>query len=236
VLSQILPSASEVRSRIESIKDEKYRNAFKYQYLIAGRISEVCGKYAPLGSEAYETEFDVNGDKVPAVIFAVKTAKRKGMIRPIAVPLELKYEPWSRPVFEYFQDYIDSHPFQFHERWSVRYAQWEAEKVFEGLRWRLKEYWNSKTGLKVPEREKQFTSHCLRKLRIFTLEIHYRFDTVDLAKYGGWKERTIDPRTPAGIDHYLHMRPRKENLDILKFISGRYFEKLLKPFEKLTSY
>ena len=228
-----LPSDSEVRKKIESIKDEKDRNAFRYQYLIAGRISEVCGKYAPLGSEAYQTDFEINGENVPAVIFAVKTAKRKGIIRPIALPIESKYEPWTEPVFEYFQQYPDSHPFEFHKRWSVRYAQWKAEEYFKGLQWRLKEYTNSKTGEQVPEREKGFRSHGLRKRRALTLEIFYRFDTVDLAKYCGWKERSVDPRTPVGIDYYLHMKPRIENIQLLKFISERYFEKLLKPYEKL---
>ena len=87
--------------------------------LNTGRISEVCGKYAPLGSEAYETEFNVSGEDISAIIFAVRTAKRRGMIRPIAVPLDIEYEPWSRPVYEYFREHQNDYPFKFHENWDT---------------------------------------------------------------------------------------------------------------------
>jgi len=36
---------NEVRKRIESVKDEMYRNALMYQYLIGGNASEISAHY-----------------------------------------------------------------------------------------------------------------------------------------------------------------------------------------------
>lgn len=157
-MSHRLPTDAEIRQRIDTIPDEKYRMAFRYQYLVAGRISEVCGTYAPLKESAIETEFNVptqheirldgkpviilENTIVPAVMFVVKTAKRKGKLRSCAVPLDEKYEPWAKPVYDYFKDTPNDPPFLFHEnrKHSIRYAQWVAEDAFDGLEWPMKEY------------------------------------------------------------------------------------------------
>ena len=137
---------------------EQYRMAFMYQLLIAGRISEVCGPYAPKGIEVYEVEFEapkhpkltelLNPDfqvemiKVPAAMFVAKTAKREGKLRAAALPLSPEYEPWTKPVLKYFQEAGDDHPFMFSEKpeHSIRYAQWVAAKTFRGLEWPMKHY------------------------------------------------------------------------------------------------
>lgn len=157
-MSHHQPTNAEVRQRIEAIEDEKYRHAFMYQLLICGRISEVCGKYAPTGKDCVEMEFEVpifkekildgkkytivEPTKIPAVMFIVKTAKRGGRLRPSTVPLLPEYEPWAKPVLEYFKKAADDYPFMFHEdyRNSVRYAQWEAESAFQGFEWPMVEY------------------------------------------------------------------------------------------------
>ena len=148
------PTYLEIRDRISAIgvnfevsdipqipKDhdnEQYRMAFMYQLLTAGRISEVCGKYAPKGNEVYEVEFD----EVPAAMFVVKTAKREGKLRVAALPLDPKYEPWTKTLLEYFHDAGDAYPFMFADNFqhSIRYAQWVAAKTFEGLEWPMKQY------------------------------------------------------------------------------------------------
>jgi len=137
-MSHLMPTDSEIRERIESIKDEKHRLAFKYQYLIAGRISEVCGKYSPMGDDVTTTDFD--GET--AIMFTVKTAKRKGRLRPVALPLRVDYEPWADEVRKYFASHRETYPFKFAEKWStsVRYMQWKAEEAFKDLEWPMEEY------------------------------------------------------------------------------------------------
>jgi len=133
-----MPSDSEIRERIDSISDEKYRNAFKYQYLIAGRIAEVCGRYAPKGDDVFPVDFD--GEL--AALFVVKTAKRKGKLRAVALPLNTEYEPWADDIRLYFTQHKNEYPFKFADNWktSIRYAQWEAEKAFKDLEWPMAEY------------------------------------------------------------------------------------------------
>jgi len=132
------PTDAEVRARIMTIKDEKYRYAFMFQLLCCARISEVCGKYAPRGTDFLETDF--KGE--PAVMFIVKTAKRKGRLRPCAVPLNHEYEPWAQPLLDYFKKAGDDYPFMFNEKpaHSVRYAQWKAQQTFAEMMWPMVQY------------------------------------------------------------------------------------------------
>ena len=160
-MSHHQPTDSEIRNRVMAIEDEHYRHAFMYQLLICGRISEVCGKYAPHGTDVIETKFTVetkkkielDGKQVtvietkeePAFLFIVKTAKRKGKLRPCAIPYNPEYEPWAKEIYEYFKKCGDDYPFMFstNKAHSVRYAQFEAEKAFNGLEWPMIEYTRS---------------------------------------------------------------------------------------------
>jgi hypothetical protein len=235
-----MPTDSEIRERIEGIKREKYRMAFAYQYLIAGRISEVCGHYGPQSTEYLETDFD--GE--PAVMFIVKTAKRKGRLRPVAVPMNPEYEPWTQPVLDYYKKQ-EGHVFRFAENWktSIRYMQWEAEKAFEGMEWPMVEYTvkvgeeidpktNEKKNImeKVPPRWKDVTSHVCRKRRALTLLYDYEFDGVDLGIYGGWTLSSQAEEMPPALKSYLHLDPSssRESEKLLKKMAGRYFHKLLR--------
>jgi len=164
-MSHRQPTDAEVRARIEKIKDEQYRFGFMYQLLICGRISEMCGQYAPHGTDFVEMEFEVpifipqvlegrevivvEPTMIPAVMFIAKTAKRDGRLRPCAIPLDPKYEPWAQPMLDYFKEVGDDYPFMFHEKFehSIRYAQWEAEKAFDGFMWPMIQYTRS---IKIP--------------------------------------------------------------------------------------
>ena len=181
------PTDAEVRTRIMTIKDEKYRLAFMYQLMICGRISEVCGKYAPTGTDAIETTFIVErkkeeswgGRKVmvieeeetPFVLFIVKTAKRKGKLRPCAIPLVPEYEPWAQPLLDYFKKAGDDYPFMFNPNpaHSIRYAQWKAQQTFAEMMWPMAEYTK-------------------------TIEIPYTTDMVIDTRYGdtGYEEYLVD--------------------------------------------
>lgn len=76
-MSEREPTVLEVRKIIESIEDEYYRHGFMYQFLIAGEVSEVFGEYAPSSSDAIKLAMDVDNKSEQAVLFLVKTARKK---------------------------------------------------------------------------------------------------------------------------------------------------------------
>lgn len=131
------PTNQEVRERIESIKDKQYQMAFKYQYEVLGRVSEVAGKYMPTNDQ--HRIIEVNGEEF--CMFISKTAKRKGLLRPCARPLSKEYDPWAKEVMDYIES-SDKYPFLLHENMetSKTYAMNEALKVFDGLYWSMSDY------------------------------------------------------------------------------------------------
>ena len=112
-MNQKEPTVLEVRNRIEDIEDDIYRHAFMYQFLIGGEPSEACGKYAPNGNDAFKVDFIVRGKNFPAIAFVVKTARREGIHRICALPLDPKFEPWAQPVFDWFKKHGEKMPFEF---------------------------------------------------------------------------------------------------------------------------
>ena len=231
-MSHQMPTDTEIRNRILQIKDPKYRLAFMTQYLIAGRISEVAGRYGPHGTDAIATAFD----GVPAILFIVRTAKRKGRLRGVAVPLEEKYEPWTRPVYEYFQSCGDDYCFRFADNWatSIRYMQWQATEAFGDMEWPMVGYTVKKgdAAVKIPRRWKNVTSHVMRKRRTITLMLDYDFDHIDLSLYGGWTIAQSSEGVPQALKNYLYLEPQSssEPLKLLKKMANRYFKKLLTPY------
>jgi hypothetical protein len=129
---------TDIKQIPKNADSEQYRLGFMYQLLIAGRISEMCGHYAPKGNEVYEVSFN----DVSAAMFVVKTAKREGKLRASSLPLDPQYEPWTEEVLEYFKRTGEDYPFKFGKNWaaSKRYAQWVAAETFDKLEWPMKKY------------------------------------------------------------------------------------------------
>jgi hypothetical protein len=136
-MKYVQPTDQEIRERIEQIKEKDYRMVYKYQYEILGRISEVAGKYMPRYDQHRVMEF--NGEEF--VMFIVKTAKRKGYLRPCARPLDTKYDPWTKEILDYIES-GEEYPFALHDNWetSKTYAMEKARKVFDGMYWPMSDY------------------------------------------------------------------------------------------------
>lgn len=130
----------EIRQLIENVEDTQLRMLFKYQYLTLGRISEVAGKYMPHRDD--HTFPEVEGEEF--VMFIVKTAKRKGRMRPCARPLSTEYDPWAREVLDYIES-GDEYPFMLHKNHatSKTYAMNAARGMFKGLWWPMIDYTRS---------------------------------------------------------------------------------------------
>ena len=234
-----IPTVSEIRNIIENIEDEKYRYAFMYQFLIGGELSEVCGENAPKGNDAHQITFKINGEIIPAVLFIVKNIKPKerGEFRACAIPLDPKYEPWAKPLLEWFREYGERCPFWFGKkkikpRSNQRYLQLKAEKVFNNFIWQKAEYRRA-PGEIVKRRYNPFRSSELRKLRRKNLKEFYLFNEVDLALFGAWNEPVSDVRIRSEIENILSTELKKDDIESLKKRSKKYFEMLLRPLSEL---
>lgn len=157
-----LPSSAEVRMVLEGLPEgplriklgswnvpldgHKAKMGFLYEYLIAGRICEVCGKYAP--QRKHTIELKVDGE--PALMFVVKTAKRKTKrgwtLRPATVPLNPEYEPLTRKVYDYIKTFQpEEYPFMLakNPETSKRYAEAYAKEIFTKYHWHFVPYTRS---------------------------------------------------------------------------------------------
>lgn len=135
------PLDHEIRNKILAVEDDQLRHGFMAEYLWLGRVSEVYGKYMPRKTDVILTDFD----GVEAAMFIVKTAKRKGMLRPVAIPMSKEYEPFAEPVYEYMVNSKEEYPFALHENkeTSKKYAMTAAKKMFDGLWWPMIDYTRS---------------------------------------------------------------------------------------------
>lgn len=203
---QDFPEAEVVRARIEKINRSSVRQAMMYQYLIAGRVSEVCGKYAPAGQDAKENQIDGH----PVIVFRVRTAKRGGKIRACALPLEGVYEPWTEEIWDLFKK-TDGPVF----RPAIRTVQAYSQEIFQGLNYPIMRY------QKVPEHWRRIATHGLRHVRATDLMMHYGFDGIDVAIFCGWSLRASQGLTgspmPSMAEIYVYLQWE------------RYVRKLLKP-------
>ena len=195
-----LPDLADARARIERTQDDEARFGLMYDYLICGRASEVVAKsygkercYGPSGKDLEFTEYEgeVEGTTYEAVVFNVKTAKRKGTVRKVALPLDPKYEPWAAKVADYFKEAGSRpvFPFTRQEFWS------RAKPQFKGLMYPIDayQYKDDKGIVKTSNQHgNQCALHWLRHLRATELVSapgyprRFRFDVWELAYYGGW--------------------------------------------------
>ena len=222
-----LPTVMEVRRRIETVSKPQYRYGLMATYLFDARISEIVsgacpgdngGKEVargPRGTDARLDSFAIAGKEFPCVIFTVKTAKRGGKPRSIALPLEEQYEPWTKPLFEYYQQAEGRQVFPYTRQQIWWYVK--REKVFEGLTYPIEKYHLKEDGLKkeVDAHIRPFALHALRHLRATELVEFYGFNGYNLSTYGGWTLKTVIG-VSASMERYLSLSWQN------------YFEKLIK--------
>ena len=230
--NQELPATREVRRRIENIPDEQYRNALKFGWLGLCRVSEIVGdsyksdiRTTPRGptSDSFEvTEYSQNDEKIPVVIFDVKTAKRGGLSRSAAYPLDRKIEPWAVDLYDFFRQYSDENkpvimfPFTRQKLWHV------AREVFSGLTYPIEEYTRIieeeelRSGMEIiQEKEdrlivkhekhiRSMATHAIRHIRAVDLMTFYGFSVQELSTIGGWTLRSMTGASGA-ISRYAHL-------------------------------
>jgi len=210
-----LPNIETIRERIEHIKNEKFKMCLMTTYLYAGRISEVIGRATagdnttargPKGNDV-RLDYYQNGEhKEPCVVFTVRTAKREGIVRNVALPLD--YEPWAEVVYKYFQRFKTRTVFPFTRQRVGMYVR--ENQIFDGLTYPIEKYTIVKTvgklkKVKTKNRHfRRYNLHAIRHSRASELVEFYGFDGFNLAVYGGWTYKTA-ARTSGVMDRYLSL-------------------------------
>jgi len=187
---QELPTADQIRERISESKPEENRYCLMTLYLLAARISEVVGKASPSDQTTprIQTTNDVrtdvfmmmNGIEETAIIFTVRTAKRGGFVRSIALPKN--YEDWASQLYEYYQK-KNGVVFPF----TRQKASMMAKGVFEGYIYPIEKYGMGNKDF-VPRHFRDFSLHALRHVRATELVEFYGFNTNELMNYCGWTQ------------------------------------------------
>ena len=214
-----MPTVESIRTRIESIELEEARFCLMTEFLFCGRVSEVVGVTAPSdlgktlargpkGTDVKLDVFELGPMREEAAIFTCATAKRGGIERKIAIPMNPIYEPWTKQIYEYFKLHQNKHVFPITRQKAYEYAQ----DAFEELEYPIEQY---KIGEERIKRHfRKFRTQALRHARATELIEYYGFDGFDLSIYGGW---TMKSAIGVGsLSRYAHLQWRK------------YFPKLLK--------
>jgi hypothetical protein len=203
------PSSAQIRDTLLSLPDGpvkvwvgrnftsidgcRARMGFLYQYLVAGRVSEVFGKYGPQRRHAVELKVD----GIPAVMFVVKTAKRKSergwTLRPATLPLDPKYEPLSSMVLEYIKGFEpEEYPFSLAENpdTSRRYAEAYTRKIFEEYKWRFASY--SRSAFADPSLKFTFDPVTRRRTKIHVSTLGQLGEKISFEKVPGWVPVSVE--------------------------------------------
>lgn len=210
-----LPNVETIRERIEAIERKDIRFCLKTAYLYAGRISEVVGKATPSdntvargpkGTDVRMDFYQNNNEEIPCVVFTVRTAKREGIERKVALPL--KYEPWAKEVYEYFKKTGNKIVFPFTRQVVGMYVRQNG--IFKGLTYPIEKYvivereGELKTVTTIDRHIRSYNLHAIRHSRASELVEYYGFDGFNLATYGGWTYKTA-ARVSNVMDRYLSL-------------------------------
>ena len=223
-----LPEVETVRKRIYAASKEEAKYCLMAAYLFCARASEIIGTTnnydvahnltvarGPTGQDVKLETFVLGDIKTEVAIFTVRTAKRDGKIRKIALPLERKFEPWTESLYNYFIEHGSNKVFPFTRQKAWNYAQ----ETFSGLSYPIEKYnlYDPKDPKPKPVKthNKPFRTHALRHLRATELIETFGFTGFDLSVYGGWTLRSMIG-VGSSMSRYAHLDWR------------RYFPKLLK--------
>ena len=218
-----IPEVETIRKRIANTRDMETRMCFTAEYLCCARISEIIGRKCPsditthargfTGKDVKLTTFRQGKEPVDAVVFTVRTAKRGGKERSIALPIDKQYEPLAEPLYNYIKQFGADTVFNF----TRQKAFTQSKNIFEGLTYPIERYRPFKDGKAldfVEEHDKPFRTHALRHVRATELLDFYDFTAIELSLYGGWTLKSM-VGVGSAMSRYTHLQWKK------------YFPKLL---------
>lgn len=217
------------------------QSALKYQFLTACQASQVSGKYGPIKRIDVENAIELKIGNKKAVIFLIKKTKVRKRTQKVyapCIPLDSKYEPWTKEVLDYMQD--NDNPFQFNTNPASSKRQLEAatKEIFKDYIWMYKEYRGVRKKedgdieyVNIPAREKKFSNGGIQKIRVVDLISNYGFDYNDVITFGVWENNIEGAKIPRSIVHLLEFEIdniTEESINLLTGIATNYFKKLCK--------
>ncbi|MEN3052086.1 MAG: hypothetical protein ABC596_09780, partial [Candidatus Methanosuratincola petrocarbonis] len=199
------------------IHESAFRPARSCEVVAEAHPSDTSTPYGPRGTDVRLVEYRApDGAREVAAVFTVRTAKRGGRERYVALPLNPEYEPWTKPVVEYFEKKGEDEVFPFTRQYVHKVV--DRERVFRNLTYPIEPYKvRTENEVKVIElHPRPFKLHALRHLRATELVDFYGFSLEELATYGGWTLKSASIGSSA-MARYLALNWQG------------YFPKLLKP-------
>ena len=182
---QIKDLVEEVRSRIAKVEEPHLRFGLMANYLGGCRSTEVVSrssKYGWRSEDVREAAYNNSGVLEPLVIFTIRMAKARERVakeRYVALPLDQKYEPWAKPLYDYCKN-AKGPVFPYTRRTLCR----ASAKAFKGLSYDIEGYYDGSE--KISAHERDAASHFLRHVRASELRMLYHFQGENLSDYGGW--------------------------------------------------
>ena len=170
-----------MRERIDSLDNKKLRPIAKFQLETACRLSEAVGKYAIQKKDLTFTNYKGHD----LALFTLKTAKREGINRIVALPL-------SNNRVKELVDYFQSRKRKLFEYGPSSVRHLLAEE-FKDLKYFIERY-TPKKGIVIQAHERSMATHALRHLRLSELINVYGFDEIDLSTFAGWKMKGMSSR------------------------------------------
>ena len=185
---------NKVQSRLGELDENCVKGlGLKAQYLFGCRRSELCGKWAILNDAISFDRFE--GHDV--VVFYLKTAKRDGKIRPIALP---KNMPWVPEISDLFKD-RKGKAFPFSPKTLYR----AAIECYAGFEYEIDKYFDFETKKYVDNHKRCAATHFSRHIRAKELVTRYKFSPIQLTYYMGWK---LGPNLGGSVmmDKYINLQ------------------------------
>jgi hypothetical protein len=176
---KILPNWEMIREYIDKLTDEEIKNALKILYLFGLSIGELAKRDAQddglRGTDVTETI--VNGE--PALTIKIRTSNRGQKKRQVVVPLNSKYEPWSKDILNYCENLSSELVYPNVKRVL---EQQIIVNAFRNFVWFAPLY---KGKISENTDRVRFTSTNLRDLREWELGLGHNFNQYDFNTFFG---------------------------------------------------
>ena len=114
-MSDLILGIEEIRKIIDTIEVEALKIGFMYIFTAAADVSEVWGHCTPSKKDIFRVIYDIEGEKIPAIIFKIKEVRSNNKFRIVSIPENSKYDPWAKHIHDWMQKQDREYPFHYKE-------------------------------------------------------------------------------------------------------------------------